>query len=291
MRKFIFITIAFILFSSSDVNAELYKYVDENGILVITDNINRVPESQRPDTTNEESVSNSSPSVNNNYKRPGRLNKNYRKDPKAKDPKDMTEKDVFGELNDSYGKSTIEALFSGNIDLHARSRRGESFLHGASSRGLTEVVSYLISNGLDVNAETPEGLTPLIEAANKGHVEVIELLLSAGADINAATSVGGFTSLMAAVSEDHTEAAKVLISSGADFNVSCDFFGRTFTPLSMADAKGNDEIKEFLLLNGAKKPIGYEDTRFSTPENTWQLYRKALIKGDTALALKCFTIK
>ena len=50
MRKFLFLFLLVFLLVPLDAKPEIYKYVDKNGNIAFTDNLNNVPENQRPKT-------------------------------------------------------------------------------------------------------------------------------------------------------------------------------------------------------------------------------------------------
>ena len=60
---------------------------------------------------------------------------------------------------------------------------GRASLHGASGRGLTEIVMLLLENKCDVNVTDIDGDTPLIRAARNNKMDTVRALVEAGCDI------------------------------------------------------------------------------------------------------------
>jgi ankyrin repeat protein len=72
-----------------------------------------------------------------------------------------------------------------------RPDQGRTLLHGASSRGSVNAVSWLLQNGADPNALDEEGRTPLhVCAARNTVATVVKLLIGAGSEPNALDASG-----------------------------------------------------------------------------------------------------
>jgi ankyrin repeat protein len=54
------------------------------------------------------------------------------------------------------------------VDVNAVTERGETALHGAASRGATEIISYLVEKGAKLDVKNKQGLTPFDIADGKG---------------------------------------------------------------------------------------------------------------------------
>jgi ankyrin repeat protein len=107
------------------------------------------------------------------------------------------------------------------------------------------------SEGLpEPNARTPDGFTPLHMAAFAHNVEAARKLLEAGADPNivATASFARVTPLGTCAFAGANDVAKLLLEHGADTELTGD---RDATPLRVAEANGNDELRELLLAHGA----------------------------------------
>jgi ankyrin repeat protein len=72
----------------------------------------------------------------------------------------------------------------------ARNKRGETLLHGATSRGNPAEVDLLLSLGADPDAADSAGFTPLHRAVEEGQLEIARRLLVAGADAGRTASDG-----------------------------------------------------------------------------------------------------
>ena len=115
-------------------------------------------------------------------------------------------------------------------------------------------------HGASVNASNQHGETALILAATQFEPDAARLLLEKHADVNARTR-SGRTALMQAIdgpkefdNDKHIvyspQIAKLLIDAGADVNAK-DAAGNT--PLSIAQARGYDDMIEVLRKAGASK--------------------------------------
>ena len=117
---------------------------------------------------------------------------------------------------------TVKSLLDSGVDVHQRSKDGESALHVAAIRGSMETAQHLLRAGALVDARTPRGgtlhMTPTMWALYHGHAELVELLLRAGADPNAEDENG--KSLLVMAQEARQPAieamlrAKIAVTSG-----------------------------------------------------------------------------
>ncbi len=127
----------------------------------------------------------------------------------------------------------------GRVDyLERYKKEGVSFtntdemIEAACVRGQLEVVQFL-REFLDI-----ENSTSLSLAARHGHLDLVDYLLNEG--------VNSWNALFVAVLNDRKEIANFLVSRGVDVN---GFFFDN--PLSCAVSKGNLEMSQLLLSNGA----------------------------------------
>lgn len=88
----------------------------------------------------------------------------------------------------------VTRLLVSGVDVHTRSKDGETALHVAAIRGDLPTVRALMSAGAEVDARTPPGqtlyMTPAMWALYHGHTELVSMLLQAGADPHAADENG-----------------------------------------------------------------------------------------------------
>ncbi len=158
----------------------------------------------------------------------------------------------------------------------------ESPLHHAIRNGETEMARYLLDNGATVEILDSIGNTPLHRAAEAKQIAGVRLLLERGANPNARIATNqNRTLLHLTTSSDFTEIANALIQGNADVNAldsveqtplhfavhddnlvlvrlllakginDVNARGRTGTPLDLAAVRGNTEMAELLLDNGA----------------------------------------
>jgi len=96
---------------------------------------------------------------------------------------------------------TVKSLLDSGVDVHQRSKDGESALHVAAIRGSLETAQHLLRAGALVDARTPRGstlhMTPTMWALYHGQTELVKLLLSSGADPNAEDENGKSLLVMA----------------------------------------------------------------------------------------------
>ena len=121
-----------------------------------------------------------------------------------------------------------------------------------------EIAKLLIEAGADVNYRSISGdaeVPVLSHAIRKGNVNMVKFLLRSGADPNCQRifKSGGFSSaLMGSIfNYPNDEIAKLLIGAGADVNCVDSSNGRNLPILHGAIIKGNFEITQLLLHNGA----------------------------------------
>ena len=94
--------------------------------------------------------------------------------------------------------------------MTARSKKGDSALADAASRGDLAAARLLLDRGADVNAVDHRGYTPLILAAqhDRDSPELVRLLLARGADVRAQAE--GHTAVTIAERRGETELVRML---------------------------------------------------------------------------------
>jgi len=141
-------------------------------------------------------------------------------------------------------KQVAELLIAKGADVNAKSVIGITPLHAAAGRGHTNIVELLIAKKADVNAEDNQSATPLWDAKNPGCKEIVELLRKQGGKEEAPV-----LSLHEAAAVGDIEQVKSLISKGADVNAMDDRLDGT--PLHLATYRGQRQVVELLIANGA----------------------------------------
>lgn len=173
----------------------------------------------------------------------------------------------------------VKLLLQHKADVHMVDIDGNSCLHNAATRGLTDIVEVLLEANANVDLGNCFGVTPLMRAWFKGH-STVRLLLTVGANPNLCAADGSTVLLRAyhdativddllkagadpnAVNEhgrtalylatqwtgDRSSVMTLLLNGNADINLA-DNVGDT--PLIAALAVRNEACARFLLENGA----------------------------------------
>jgi hypothetical protein len=145
----------------------------------------------------------------------------------------------------------IEKLIDEGADINATSQR--TALHVAAENGNLEIVELLIERGADVNVQDIHGRTPLVVAIAEHQPEIARRLAEENTDVGVRTSDGS-TLLMAAVRTEDVELVRWAIDRGIDLNAARP--NKTHaTALMMAAGKGDPEIVQLLLANGADPTV------------------------------------
>ncbi len=129
---------------------------------------------------------------------------------------------------------------------------GDSALHAGALSGDVEVVEILLKEGACTTTQSNTGATPLFLASQCGHACVVERLLSSSLMLPGLVNipiVTGETPLYSACLNEHVAVVELLISYSACLkSVVCESGN---TPLHAAAYRGNDDICNMLLSNGA----------------------------------------
>jgi len=144
-------------------------------------------------------------------------------------------------------------------------------IHKAAYDGNIEVVKQHLAAGTDVNEKNLSKFTALHFATSRGNDDIIELLIKAGADINSKNKDGEtprdlsehegiadllgnnggiYGTLHGAAMNGDIDSIKKLIEGEADVNAKAHAESRT--PLHYAALRGDKEIVDLLIQNGAK---------------------------------------
>ncbi len=128
---------------------------------------------------------------------------------------------VFWMMGSAYRGAMADMLLAAGADPDVPTDAGDTALHQAAARGLTEVVKTLLAYGASVNARNAKGSTCLHEAVWVGCIETVTVLLGHGADINSADQVGD-TPLHVAACNGYVELCDLLRQKGADLEAKND---------------------------------------------------------------------
>lgn len=185
-----------------------------------------------------------------------------------------------------------------DADVNLADSSGNTPLFAAIASGKEEIVRILLDASADVNLVNSHGSPPLFSAIAAEKLEIVKILVEAGADVNY-QSKDRNNSFLLASSRGQKEIADYLKSQGADTK------GWITTPRTLAllkktglipdDADGisTGNLKLFLAMLkeeyglSSLEKLNKPDPRFSSPEKTWQNYKKALLEGDLQLAAMC----
>lgn len=102
------------------------------------------------------------------------------------------------------------------------------------------------------DAQATEQLKVLSEAMKTEHITEIRRLIQAGADVNVINK-NGLTPLMVACGLGYTDIARLLLEAKADVTIKARFFGKEYTPLSVAQQWNHPDIVKLLKDYGAKE--------------------------------------
>lgn len=156
---------------------------------------------------------------------------------------------------------SVKQLLNLGANVNAKTWNGYSPLGEALSGKSFNTAKFLIEKGADVNCKVIEYLgndvgdyfitTPLSFACREKNLDMVKFLVDHGADVNA-IGEDNMSPLSYACYWEQVEAVKYLIDHGADVNFDYkDPIGHN--PLSIAKGKGNKELVNILLQNGAKE--------------------------------------
>ncbi|NTV13312.1 MAG: hypothetical protein HGA96_05190 [Desulfobulbaceae bacterium] len=200
--------------------------------------------------------------------------------------------------------ATVDFMLAHNYNLNIGkkldgTREDYTPLILAAELGNTVFAEKFIKHGADVNHVTPKGDTPLLLAILSGNLEMVTLLVEAGADLNHEYDKERSNSYTIAHLYGQKDIAYYLSDKGADTS------GFITNPLTIGMLKQigivppeteglpvkvyefyKAALAEELGLNFMDK-FNNPDPQFSSPEKTWELYKKALIAGNLDLAAKC----
>lgn len=180
--------------------------------------------------------------------------------------------DNVKKLFDSIKKNdleTLSALLKQGINLETAKYNGYKPLVFSIKQHCNAFAKYLIEQGANIEQTDDYFWNPLRAAALVGNKEMLKFLIKNGADVNA-QNIFGWNALHNAIrpydlkKDDDLDNVKLLVENGANVNITAD----SKTPLMLSVSRGNNEILNFLIDNGAD--VNAQD-----------------VNGDTALHNAC----
>jgi len=134
---------------------------------------------------------------------------------------------------------------------------GRSALAWAAFRGDIPMIKLLVDSGADVNAEGFLG-SPLTQATWADQVAAVRYLISQGARVDQVGQYPDYTALhwAASTEKDDGTLVKLLLKHGANPNLAGGerveaFVGNVETPISLAQKRGETQVRKALLAAGA----------------------------------------
>ncbi len=161
----------------------------------------------------------------------------------------------------------VEMLLKHGANVDAPNKDGTTPLMEAVLSPNKALAQLLLKYKANTNAADREGNTPLMYATyldlESAYTELIQLLIDHGAKVNHA-DLKGWTPLLWAINARSKNNVALLIKYQADVNKS-DNSNRTPLFVAVKATKGNKEIVQLLLANGAQTSINQADTNGETP--------------------------
>ena len=146
--------------------------------------------------------------------------------------------------------ATVKSLISKGVSPNTTDPKGEPMLNLAIKDKSDDVISLLISNkATDVDLSNKNGETPLMIASINGNLPVVKALVQ---QRNAMIDHVGWTPLHYACAKGQLEVAQYLLANGA---VVDSLSPGDTTPLMMAVQSGNEPLIKLLLDKGADLQI------------------------------------
>lgn len=146
----------------------------------------------------------------------------------------------------------VDALIARKVNVNEIDRYGETPLHHACTHGSVSIATALLQNGAMIDAKNHDGKTPLQKAleASSTNDELPVMLIKKGAGIN--FKIWQRSLLSECAKYNLINASEALIARKVDIN---EQDGDRKTALHYASERGNSEMIQFLVLNGANVNI------------------------------------
>ena len=157
------------------------------------------------------------------------------------------EERLFTAIDDGKEIVAEGLLLGGKVNPDARNAQGETPLHRAVEKGMTELVRTIVKSGASLRARSNSGETVLHLAAMHADPALARFLLEAGSDPKARNDEGE-TPLHWAALSGNVEVGRLLLERGADPNLG-DIKGNR--PLHAAADSGNIEMVRLLLIRSS----------------------------------------
>lgn len=119
----------------------------------------------------------------------------------------------------------LQKLHALGVNIDGLNEKGESVLHLAAKKGVSDTIEKLLAKGFEINAQDKEGNTPLHAAIAHGAEDFVQKLLDKGANVHIANNQGDTPLHLAAsrifMDQDFTEWTFIpmLLGKSADPNV------------------------------------------------------------------------
>ena len=81
-------------------------------------------------------------------------------------------RDKYTRGSDADAIESLKVIMAAGLDIRVANSRGDTALHGASTRGADAVVQYLVEHGANIDAKNNRGFTALDAAMGKGSLDL-----------------------------------------------------------------------------------------------------------------------
>ncbi|CAK4453156.1 unnamed protein product [Aphanomyces euteiches] len=141
-------------------------------------------------------------------------------------------------------------LQADNIDIHAKTKDGDSVIYLACTSGNTSVVDEILKWNPDINAANNDNQTPLMTAAIFSSIEIVAKLISCGADVTIRDAFGMTALHHAVYCGAKLEVVQCLVDAKSDVNNATDDEMKN-TILHDAITGTTVQVAEYLINQGA----------------------------------------